>query len=80
METITTGSAVKCGCCGKETTVSFVTDRQGTNAFDLGCLHRNAECPTCGSLVRDASESIYEVQPACRNCNPEMFEDEDDDD
>ena len=77
METIAAGSAVKCGYCGKETTVSFVTDRQGTNAYDLACLHRNAVCPTCGNLVRDDSDSIYNVQPACRDCNPQMFQEDD---
>lgn len=78
MDQITAGSAVTCGYCGMKTIVSFVTDRQGTDAFDLACLHRNAVCPTCGGLVLDASESIYEVHPACRSCNPEMFDDEED--
>lgn len=77
MDEITTGSPVTCGYCGKKTTVSFMTDRQGTAAYDLACLHRNAVCPTCGALVLDASESIYEVRPACRDCSPEMFEEED---
>jgi hypothetical protein len=76
MDQITTGTAVTCGYCGKKTIVSFVTDRQGTEAYDLACLHRNAVCPTCGTLVRDSSDSIYEVQPACRDCNPEMFQED----
>lgn len=79
METITTGSAVECGVCGKKTIVSFVTDRQGTDAYDLACLHRNAVCPTCGKLVKDDSESIFEVHPVCRTCNPEAYADGDDD-
>lgn len=72
------GSAVTCGMCGKQTTVQFITDRQGTPAYDLMCYHRNAICPTCGKLVKDASEEIRSVVPACRDCNPEMFEDDDD--
>lgn len=76
--TITEGSSVTCGMCGKETKVQFVTDRQGTPAYDLLCYHRNAVCPTCGKMVKDASEDIREVVPACRTCSPEMFvEDED---
>jgi hypothetical protein len=27
--------------------------------------------------VRDDSDSIYNVQPACRDCNPQMFEEDD---
>jgi hypothetical protein len=73
------GSAVTCGMCGKETSVHFVTDRNGTLAYDLTCYHRNAICPTCGKLVKDASEDIHDVVPACRNCNPEMFQDDEDD-
>ncbi|HEY2867083.1 MAG TPA: hypothetical protein VGJ02_08325 [Pyrinomonadaceae bacterium] len=80
METLTEGSAATCGICGKQTTVHFVTDRKGTIAYDLKCYHRNAVCPICGKLVKDASEDIHEVVPACRDCNPEMFEDDDDDD
>ena len=79
MNAIEAGSAVECGVCGKKTIVSFVTDRQGTNAYDLECLHRNAVCPTCGSLVKDGSDSIFEVQPTCRTCNPSDFEEDDDD-
>lgn len=73
------GSAVTCGYCGKQTKVSFITDRQGTPAYDLECYHRNAYCETCGTLVKDASENIHEVVQACKTCNPEMFEAEDDD-
>ena len=79
MNDIKEGSAVTCGMCGKETTVQFVTDRQGTAAYDLMCYHRNAVCPTCGKLVKDASEDIREVAPACRDCDPGMFVSEDDD-
>jgi hypothetical protein len=78
--TITEGMAVTCGMCGKSTTVQFVTDRQGTSAYDLMCFHRNAVCPSCGKLVKDAAEDIREVVPACRDCNPEMFVDDDEDD
>lgn len=78
METLTEGSAVTCGMCGKETTVNFVTDRQGTMAYDLKCFHRNAICPSCGKLVKDASDDVHQVVPACRECNPELFVDEDD--
>jgi hypothetical protein len=79
MSELNEGSAVTCGMCGKETTVQFVTDRQGTPAYDLTCFHRNAVCPTCGKLVKDASEDIRHVVPACRECNPEMFVDDEDD-
>jgi hypothetical protein len=79
MAEITEGSAVTCGMCGKSTTVQFVTDRQGTPAYDLMCYHRNAVCPSCGKLVKDASEDVREVVPACRDCNSEMFEDDEDD-
>ena len=74
---IEAGSGVKCACCGKETTVSFVTDRKGINGYDLGCFHRNAVCPTCGELVRDVSERIEEVIPACRQCSPDLLDDYD---
>jgi len=80
MSTIVEGSAVTCGMCGKETEVHFVTDRAGTPAYDLKCYHRNAICPSCGKLVKDASEDVREVVPACRDCNPEMFVYDDDDD
>lgn len=73
------GSKVTCGICGRETNVQFVTDRIGGKAFDLNCMHRNALCPTCGALVRDDSDTILSVEPVCRKCNPEAFEDDDDD-
>ena len=79
MEILKEGSAVTCGMCGKETSVHFVTDRSGTPAYDLNCYHRNAVCPGCGKLVKDASDDIHHVVPACRDCNPEMFEDDEDD-
>ena len=69
------GSNVTCGICNKETTVHFVTEREGGNAYDLNCMHRNAVCPTCNVLVRDDSETILAVKPLCRTCNPETFED-----
>lgn len=77
MDTIAEGSSVTCGICGKETTVNFITDRQGTLAYDLKCFHRNAICPTCGKLAGDGSETVHEVHPKCRTCNPEEFEDDD---
>lgn len=79
MNSITANSAVTCANCGKQTTVSFVTDRQGTLAYDLACYHRNAFCPTCQKLVPDISESIHEVRAACPTCNPELVEKEEDD-
>lgn len=78
MNSIAAGSAVTCGYCGKETKVSFVTDRQGIPAYDLDCFHRNAFCETCGKLVKDASDSLHEVVVACRTCSPEMFDDDED--
>ena len=80
MNSITTGSTVTCANCGKKTTVSFITDRQGTPAYDLACFHRNAFCETCQKLVPDISESIQEVRSACPTCNPELIEPDDDDD
>lgn len=79
MENLKDGTAVTCGICGKQTSVHFVTDRNGTPAYDLQCYHRNAVCPNCGKLVKDASDDIHQVVPACRDCNPEMFEDNEDD-
>ena len=79
MENLKDGTAVTCGICGKQTSVHFVTDRNGTPAYDLQCYHRNAFCPNCGKLVKDASDDIHQVVPACRDCNPEMFEDNEDD-
>jgi hypothetical protein len=77
MNDLEVGSSVKCGICGRETKVQFVTEREGGKAFDLDCMHRNALCPTCGVLVRDDSETIQKVEPLCRTCSPEAFEDED---
>ena len=74
------GSAVTCGICGKETKVQFVTDRIGGTAYDLEkCFHRNAMCPNCNVLVRDDSDRVDTIAPLCRTCNPEAFEDDDDD-
>jgi hypothetical protein len=47
-------------------------------SYDLGCRHRNAMCPTCNVLVRDDSDVLEKVVPLCRICNPEAFEDDDD--
>ncbi|MEO8648459.1 MAG: hypothetical protein ABI539_04765 [Acidobacteriota bacterium] len=71
MTQITEGSAVKCSICGKDTTVSFITDRQGKPAYDLGCYHRNAYCDACQMLVPDVSEAIQEVQAKCPVCHAE---------
>jgi hypothetical protein len=78
MSALDVGSNVTCGICSKETTVQFVTEREGGNAYDLNCMHRNAICPTCDVLVRDDSDTILSVQPLCRTCNPEAFEDDED--
>lgn len=72
------GQAVKCGMCGRDTTIQFVTEREGGKAYDLGCMHRNTVCPKCDVLVKDDSETILSVKPLCRTCNPEEFEDDDD--
>ena len=74
-----TGSAATCGICGKETTVQIVTERIGGTAYDLKCFHRNAMCPNCNVLVRDDSDRVDTIVPLCRTCNPEAFEDDDDD-
>ena len=76
MSSLEVGSNVTCGICNKETSVQFVTEREGGSAYDLNCMHRNAVCPTCDVLVRDDSDSILKVEPLCRNCNPEAFEDD----
>lgn len=73
-----TGAAVKCGICGRETTVLFTTEREGGTAFDLACRHRNTLCPTCNVLVRDDSDALEKVVPLCRTCSPEAFEDDED--
>jgi hypothetical protein len=67
MSALDVGSNVTCGICSKETTVQFVTEREGGNAYDLNCMHRNAVCPTCDVLVRDDSDTILSVEPLCRN-------------
>lgn len=72
------GSAVICGICGKETKVEFTTEREGGLSYDLKCLHRNAMCPNCNVLVRDDSDTIGKIEPLCRTCNPEAFEEDDD--
>jgi hypothetical protein len=72
------GSNVMCGICSKETTVQFITEREGGNAYDLNCMHRNAICPTCDVLARDDSDTVLAVQPLCKTCNPEAFTDEED--
>lgn len=78
MSEIVEGSSATCGICFKETTVQFVTDREGGKAYDLGCMHRNAVCPTCGKLAKDDSDSVLSIKPSCRTCNPEDFEYDDD--
>lgn len=74
---IETGSAVKCGMCGRDTTVMFTAEREGGLSYDLECRHRNAMCPNCEVLVRDDSDAINKVAPMCKTCNPEAFDDED---
>jgi len=78
MDTFEAGTAVTCGICQKETTVSFVTDRIGGPSYDLTCRHRNALCPTCNVLVKDGSDTLDEIHPLCRTCNPEAFVYDDD--
>ena len=78
MSALDVGSNVTCGICSKETTIQFVTEREGGNAYDLNCMHRNAMCPTCEVLVRDDSDSIQKVEPLCGTCNPEAFVEDDD--
>ena len=72
------GTAVKCGICGRDTTVMFTNVREGGTSYDLDCRHRNAMCPNCNVLVRDDSDALEKVVPLCRTCNPEAFEDDDD--
>ena len=78
MSALDVGTNVTCGICSKETTIQFVTEREGGNAYDLNCMHRNTMCPTCDVLVRDDSDTILAVQPLCKTCNPEAFADEED--
>jgi hypothetical protein len=75
MDSIDVGSSVECGICRKPTTVQFITDREGGKAYDLMCFHRNGYCETCGTLVRDVSESIHEVKPHCSTCMGEIEDD-----
>jgi len=70
------GSPVKCGICGRDTTVMFTTDRENGTAYDLTCRHRNAMCPVCNVLVRDDSDVLERIAPLCRTCSPEAFEDD----
>ncbi len=76
MKTLAVGDAVTCGVCKKETTVSLTSDRLGTTAYDLKCWHRNAFCPKCGDLVRDASEVVQEVKPHCDKCDGPFYDDD----
>lgn len=78
MKELEIGTEVTCDICKKETTVSFISEREGTKAYDLKCWHRNAFCPKCGDLVRDASETVQEVHPHCTKCDGPLDEDEDD--
>jgi hypothetical protein len=78
MSEITTGSKVTCGMCGKETSVSFVTEREGGTAYDLECLHRNGYCSTCNKLVADVSETIAAVSPHCTTCSGPIDDPDDD--
>ena len=71
------GSKVTCAYCKKEVAVQFVTDYNGTTAYNLTCFHRNAMCPTCHQLAKDVSDKISEVRKHCATCDP--AEDEDDD-
>ena len=64
------GSAVTCGICGKETTVTFVGDREGGKSYDLECRHRNAMCPNCNVLVRDDTRAW---QTATAGVDPSLF-------
>ncbi len=79
MKTLEVGAAVRCGICRKETSVSLVSERQGVQAYDLKCWHRNVFCPNCGDLVRDASETVQEVHPHCEKCDGPFYSDEDGD-
>jgi hypothetical protein len=80
MQEIKTGDKVICGICGKETEVTIVTEREGVKAYDLKCWHRNADCPKCGALVRDASETVQEVHPHCEKCDGPFYDDDDEED
>jgi len=77
MEEIKEGTAVKCGICNRDTTVKFVTDREGKMAYDLNCQHRNTMCEKCGNMVRDASDDIQKVSAHCEDCDGFYYGDED---
>ncbi len=79
MSEIKEGTAVKCGICDRDTTVKFVTDREGKNAYDLNCQHRNTICDKCGNMVRDASDDIQKVVAHCDNCDGSYYDDDDED-
>ncbi len=74
------GSIVKCAFCKKETAVQFVSDYNGTTAYNLECFHRNAICPTCNEMAKDVSDKISEIQKHCVNCDPAIDVDDEDDD
>jgi hypothetical protein len=76
MSSFDEGSTVQCGICGKQTTVQFITEREGGKAYDLSCFHRNGYCETCDKLVRDTSDSILEVKPHCTTCMGELEDDD----
>jgi Fe2+ or Zn2+ uptake regulation protein len=80
MDEIKEGSAVTCGICSRETTVKFITDREGRSAYDLNCQHRNTICESCGAMVRDASDDILKVSAHCETCDGPYYTDDDDDD
>lgn len=79
MANLEIGSAAVCGICGKDTTVTQISEREGTLAYDLNCWHRNAFCPECGKLVRDASDTVQKVVPHCEDCNGPYYTDDEDD-
>lgn len=78
MSEVNIGDQVVCGICGRDTSVQFITDREGGKAYDLNCMHRNTTCPTCGAIAKDGSESILSVKASCRKCDPQDFEYDDD--
>lgn len=77
MDELKEGSAVTCGICNRETTVKFITDREGKAAYDLNCQHRNTACDTCGAMVRDASDDIFKVSAHCEKCDGPYYTDDD---
>lgn len=78
MANLEIGSAVVCGICKKDTTVTQISEREGTTAYDLKCWHRNAICPKCGEMARDASDTVQQVVPHCEKCDGPFYEDDDD--